>query len=174
MFPSTSESPPDIIRAEIFNLLVLLFALLRKPASCVMRSARPDLLAELIAVDCLQDSVILGLSRLADSRTDAWSFRQLIKDPEVRKAIADTASLEELLAKYEIAVKPVKQHQRHERIAHLAKNPQGTPSVYTKELEVLTRQAVQVLDRALGEKQEYVLRVGSKEAPINLRDELQM
>ena len=174
MFPSSSSNPPDIVQAEIFNLLVLLFSFSRKPAPCVGRSTRHELLAELIAVKYLQDSIVLGLSRLADQRKDVWSFGELIKYQEGQCPIGDKASIQALLRKFESTIKPIRKHHRHERIAHLSKSPQGSAGIAVKALEELTRQAVEVLDHILGAKQQYVLRVGSKEAPINLRDELQI
>lgn len=174
MFPSTSSAPLDIVQTEIFNLLVLLFAFSRKPAPCVVRSTRHELLAELIAVDCLQDLIVLGLSRLADPRKDVWSFRELIKYQEGRSPIGGKASIKALLGKFESAVKPIQNHHRHERLAHLAKVRRSTKGVAVKTLEELARQAVEVLDHILGAKQKYVLRVGSTEAPINLREELQI
>jgi len=172
MFPSTSATPEDIVQAEIFNILALLYSMNRKPFAGVFSSTRHDLLAEQIAIACMHDSTVLSLCRLADPRKDVWSFRQLHKERQNVSAAVNSVTIEERLSQYEVAIRPLQQHERHERIAHLSKTPGPSQDISLERLVNLTRLAVETFDEILGAKQSYRLKPGSQEQIIDLCKEL--
>lgn len=172
MFPATSTSPDDIVRREIFNILALLYSLQRKPFSGILQSTRHDLLAEMIAIACMQDSVVLSLCRLADPRKDVWSFLQLHQERQKGTSAVNVIAIEGSLAKYNAAIKSVQKHERHERIAHLSKAPGPSQDISLENLLALARLATETFDEILGVIQSYQLSVGSQEGKIDLRIEL--
>lgn len=174
LWSPVDQTGEEAIRTEIFNLLAILYSMERKQKLQMLNIfTRCDLVSEMIAIEVMFRELILGICRLGDPDSGTWSLQGAWRIRQTDAERIDTRKVKAALKGYGRAIEPWKTELRHKRIAHYSKD---SPNLSTNisDIRSVLKKAVESFDLIMGARQEYTMRVGSQEKPINLRESIEV
>lgn len=122
----------------------------------------------------LRSDIILNLSKLADSRKDAWNFERLLKSwTKVSNNEAETQRIKQEIENFRGEMKPFMDY-RHKQLAHCSKSNKPTQIDIFISLDKPVKLAVQVMDSFVEGKIPYNLSLDESGAALDLRHELNL
>ena len=160
----------DEIETETWHILVTIYTYKRMIEDLSTASTRYELANHMIALNALAEMAVIRTARLADKRKDARSVSMLLKRSNFGpRTQAVTSKAEIFLTRMEPVLKI-----RHEQVAHMKP---GTLSSYPidplpREVIFATEALVGLIDALQDNEASFIYRVGSQEAPVDLRASL--
>lgn len=169
----------EAVITECANLLIVYFSYVETIKRFTPKIAtRIDLLSWRIHLRVMENDLILRLCRLDDDDKTNHSLREALRSVRNFLSDAEARAIGKSLTKYRKVVNPLKTRARHYYLAHLSKtsdvpfatDSHGIPGNFHKQIT----EVVNIVDMIAGEGEpiKYIMRVGSQEPQIDLRQKL--
>jgi|SRR5579859_2680015 len=169
----------DAVLLECTNLLLVYFSYVETINQFDIKTAtRFDLFRWRIQLRVLENDLILRLCRLDDDDKTQHSLREALRSIRPSFSNAAAQAIDKRLTGYRRLINPLKTKARNYYLAHMSKAV-GVPKA-TEANELLANlpnqitEVINIVDLIAGEGDpiKYILRVGSQELKLDLRQEL--
>lgn len=161
----------EAIAHECANLLIVYYTYVETIKRFDPKGTRFDLLRRQIHIKVTENDLILRLCRLDDDDTTQHSLREALRSIRNSLPQAKVTAIDRRLKKYRQLINPMKTKARNYYLAHLSKSaevPHDRFVNFQKEVD----EVINIFDMISGEAVRYVLRAGSQELELDLRQEL--
>lgn len=170
----TARQSPEIdaVSLECLNLLTVYYTYRESIQTCCSAAdTRLDLTRRWITLRVLENDLIMRLCRLDDDSKTNHSLREALRSVRNEMPNNQAARLDKHLKGYRRLINPLKTKSRNYFIAHLDKAAEA-PFDPKGGLEEPIELAINIADEIAGAPLQYILKVGSQERVLNLKEEL--
>jgi hypothetical protein len=174
-----STTEVNAVVAECGNLLLVYFSYVETITRFDKKAAtRVDLFRWRIQIRVLENDLILRLCRLDDDDRTNHSLREALRSIRTSLSNDEAQAIDKRLTAYRRFINPLKTKARNYYLAHLSKEfliPKATDfNELLGNLQQQVAEVINIVDMIAGEGEpiKYLLRAGSQERVLDLRQEL--